>query len=99
MACARMKKTDIHKKICCVAPDLITEQQNEIRKNSIIPITLSKGAFHSPEFQNSLRMRVADGMLCFIIWIIRRIICWAILMFPDIMRKSRSRKTFCVVQI
>lgn len=49
MACARLKKADIHTKICCVVPDLTPEQQNEMRKNSIIPITLSKGAFHSPE--------------------------------------------------
>lgn len=49
MACARLKKDDIHTKICCVVPDLTSEQQNEMRENSIIPITLSKGAFHSPE--------------------------------------------------
>ena len=49
MACARLKKTDKYTKICCVVPDLTPEQQNEMRKNGIIPITLSKAAFHSPE--------------------------------------------------
>ncbi len=49
MACARLKETDKHTKICCIVPDLTPEQQQEMRKNGIIPITLSKGLFHSPE--------------------------------------------------
>lgn len=48
-ACARLKKADQHTKICCVVPDLTPEEQNEMRKNGMIPITLSTGAFHSPE--------------------------------------------------
>lgn len=49
MACARLKKNDQYQEICCVVPDLTSEQQEDMRKNSIIPITLSEGAFKSPE--------------------------------------------------
>lgn len=45
MACARLKKNDQYQEICCVVPDLTSEQQEDMRKNSIIPITLSEGAF------------------------------------------------------
>lgn len=49
IACARRKKADHNTKLCCIVPDLTSEQQNEMRENGIIPITLSGEAFISPE--------------------------------------------------
>lgn len=48
-ACARIKKDENDIRICCVVPELTHEQQNEMQQEGIIPITLSKGAFSSPE--------------------------------------------------
>lgn len=48
-ACAHIKKDDNDIRICCVVPGLTPEQQTEMQQEGIIPITLSKGAFDSPE--------------------------------------------------
>lgn len=48
-ACAHVKRTDRHTKICCVVPGLTTEQQTEMKNEGIIPITCSKELFQSPE--------------------------------------------------
>ncbi len=48
-ACAHVKRTDRHTKICCVVPGLTIEQQTEMKKEGIIPITCSKELFQSPE--------------------------------------------------
>ncbi len=48
-ACAQVKRADRHTKICCVVPGLTTEQQTEMQRDGIIPITFSEGLFHSPE--------------------------------------------------
>lgn len=49
IACARTRKNDRDTKICCVVPDLSEDNQKEMRNEGIIPITLSRGAFGSPE--------------------------------------------------
>lgn len=49
IACAHIKKDNQDIRICCVVPDLNSEQEAEMRKENIIPITISNGAFHSPE--------------------------------------------------
>lgn len=49
IACAHIKKSNQEIRICCVVPDLNSEQEAEMRKEDIIPITISTGAFHSPE--------------------------------------------------
>lgn len=48
-ACAHIKKSNQDIRICCAIPDLNSEQKAEMRKEGIIPITISNGAFHSPE--------------------------------------------------
>ena len=49
IACVRAKKTDKNIKICCVVPDLKGDDQKAMKNEGIIPITLSKAAFGSPE--------------------------------------------------
>ena len=48
-ACAHIKKSNQDIRICCAIPDLNSEQKAEMRKEGIIPITISNGDFHSLE--------------------------------------------------
>lgn len=48
-ACARVIKKNKKIKICCIAPDLNAKNQDEMKKEGIIPITLSQNTFESPE--------------------------------------------------
>ena len=49
IACAHISKETKDTIICCVVPDLSEEERSNIRSHGIIPITLSKLSFDSPE--------------------------------------------------
>lgn len=49
IACAHVLKKSKDTIICCVVPDLSEEEKRGIRSEGIIPITLSKAVFGSPE--------------------------------------------------
>lgn len=49
IACSHATRDNKNIKICCVVPNLTSMQQVEMRKEGIIPITLSKEAFYAPE--------------------------------------------------
>lgn len=49
IACARVKKDDNNIQICCVVPGISADDKKMMKKEGIIPITLSKEAFGAPE--------------------------------------------------
>ena len=48
-ACAHVKKNGKDLEICCVVPNLGEEDQGKMQEEGIIPVTLSKEAYDSPE--------------------------------------------------
>lgn len=49
IACARVKKGNTATEVCCIVPDLSAQDKKAMQEEGIIPITLSKQAFDSPE--------------------------------------------------
>lgn len=62
-ACSDVAKTDKHTKVCCVVPSLTEQEQTEMRDESIIPVTISKEAFSSPEAANLILNNITKNTL------------------------------------
>ena len=61
-ACARLKKNRKDLEICCVVPNLKEEDQRKMQDAGIVPVTLSREAFDSPEAVQLISDRIQNRL-------------------------------------